>query len=118
MKVNYIFAAVLAFAVGMALPQQQPTPEQKEKQKAFMQKTMSMLTPEERAHQQGNGKINREEWMASHPARESTGLIPLPDLGTAMYKGEQGGLYPGGANTPPAAHLRAGLAISKTIVPL
>src|ERR1700742_4961611 len=98
MKVTYIFAAVIAFAAGLALPQQQPSAEQKEKQKAFTQKTLTFLTPEERAHQQANGKINRQEWMAAHPSRESTGLIPLPDLGTGMYKGEQGGLYPGGAN--------------------
>jgi hypothetical protein len=35
-----------------------------------------------------------------------------------MYKGEQGGLYPGGTNTLPAAHLKAGLALAKQIVPL
>jgi hypothetical protein len=118
MKVTYIFAAVVAFAVGLALPQQQVSPEQKKKQQEAQQRTMSFLTPEERAHLQSNGKINRQEWLAAHPARESTGLIPLPDLGTGMYKGEQGGLYPGGGNTPPASHLKAGLALAKTIVPL
>jgi len=56
--------------------------------------------------------------MTAHPARESTGLIPLPDLGTGMYKGEQGGLYPGGVNTPPTSHVRAGIALAKSIVPL
>lgn len=118
MKVTYIFAALAAFAVGLALPQQQLTPEQKKKQQEKNQQTMSFLTPEERAHLQANGKVNRQEWMAAHPARESTGLIPLPDLGTGMYKGEQGGLYPGGVNTPPPAHLKAGLALAKEIVPL
>jgi hypothetical protein len=117
MKVTYIFAAVAAFAVGMALSQQ-PTPEQKKQQQERMQKTMSFLTPEERAHLQSNNKVNREEWIAAHPARESTGLIPLPELGKAMYKGEQGGLYPGGVNTPPEDHLKAGIAIAKKIVPL
>src|ERR1700728_325101 len=118
MKVTYIFAALAAFAVGLALPQQQLTPEQKKKQQEKNQQTMSFLTPEERAHLQANGKVNRQEWMAAHPARESTGLIPLPDLGTGMYKGEQGGLYPGGVNTPPPAHLKAGLALARKIVPL
>jgi hypothetical protein len=56
--------------------------------------------------------------MTAHPARESTGLISLPDLGTGMYKGEQGGLYPGGVNTPPTSHVRAGIALAKSIVPL
>lgn len=119
MKVTYLFAGVAAFAIGLALPQQQgPSPEQKKKQQEFNQRTMTFLTPEERAHMQANGKISRQDWMAAHPARESTGLIPIPDLGTGMYKGEQGGLYPGGVNTPPAGHLRAGLALAKKIVPL
>jgi len=83
-----------------------------------MQRTLGFLTPEERAHFQATSRIDRQEWIASHPARESTGLIPLPDLGKGMYKGEQGGLYPGGVNTPPEGHLKAGIAISKTIVPL
>lgn len=67
---------------------------------------------------QGNQKVSREDWIKAHPARESTGLIPLPDLGTGMYKGEQGGLYPGGVNAPPIGHLKTGIAISKSIVPL
>ncbi len=45
-------------------------------------------------------------------------MIPLPDLGKGLYKGEEGGLYPGGVNTPPPAHLKAGVAIARTIVPL
>src|ERR1700756_1971833 len=118
MKLTYAIALATAFVVGMALPQQQMAPEAKKKQQEFMQKTRAMLTPEEQAHIAENGKINRQEWIAAHPARSSTGLIPLPDLGTGMYKGEQGGLYPGGVNTPPPAHLKAGLAIAKTIVPL
>src|SRR5215470_1034506 len=84
----------------------------------FRQRTMEQLTPDERAHLQANGKINRAEWIKEHPARESTGLIALPDLGKGMYKGEQGGLYPGGVNAPPKAHLQAGLEIARKITPL
>jgi hypothetical protein len=50
--------------------------------------------------------------------RESTGMIPLTDLGAGSYKGEQGGLYPGGASVPPAAHLKAGLALVRKIAPV
>ena len=71
----------------------------------------------ERNNQEQSAKRN-EGWAKEHPARESTGQIPLPDLGSGMYKGEQGGLYPGGKNTPPKAHLAAGLKIARTIVPL
>jgi hypothetical protein len=45
-------------------------------------------------------------------------MIPLSELGTAKYKGEQGGLYPGGVNTPPAAHQKAGLDLSRSLQPL
>ena len=46
-------------------------------------------------------------WSAfAAPARaQTTGLIPINDLGSQTYAGFQGGLYPGGANAPPAAHL-------------
>lgn len=41
----------------------------------------------------------------------STGLVPLNMLGTGQYLGAfEGGLYPGGLNTPPAAHHTEGQA--------
>src|SRR5579862_3378857 len=46
----------------------------------------------ERRNQAESAKRNAE-WAKAHPARESTGLVPLPDLGADMYQGEQGGLY-------------------------
>jgi hypothetical protein len=58
------------------------------------------------------------DWAKQHPAQDSTGMIPLPDLGAGKYKGEQGGLYPDGSNQPPQAHLDAGLKLMKQIVPL
>lgn len=32
-------------------------------------------------------------------------ILPLPELGSGFYQGEQGGLYPDGLNVPPAAYL-------------
>jgi hypothetical protein len=58
------------------------------------------------------------DYIRNHPPRDSVGIAPLTDLGTGVYKGEQGGLYAGGKNTPPPAHLKAGLAIAKSIQPL
>src|SRR5262245_52981624 len=60
----------------------------------------------------------RESWAKDHPARETTGLIPLTDMGKGTYQGEEGGLYPGGQNTVPAAHLKSGMGISQSIRPL
>ena len=39
--------------------------------------------------------------------KDSVGLIPLTELGTGKYKGEDGGLYGGGSNEPPPAHAAA-----------
>ncbi len=55
---------------------------------------------------------------ASDCATTSTGLVPLTELGAGSYQGMQGGLYPGGSNTCPTAHLEAGLQIANSIVPL
>jgi hypothetical protein len=52
------------------------------------------------------------------PRRDSTGLIPLTELGTATYKGEDGGLYGGGSNEPPPAHRAAALRALEQIRPL
>lgn len=46
-----------------------------------------------------------------------TGLTPLSDLGAGLYHGFPGGLYPGGVNTPPAAHQAAALAAAAQVVP-
>ena len=55
---------------------------------------------------------------ASNCAGTSTGLVPLTDLGAGLYLGQfEGGLYPGGSNAIPPAHLAAGLAAAVGIVP-
>jgi hypothetical protein len=44
--------------------------------------------------------------------------VPINDLGTGLYLGQyQGGLYPGGSSTAPAAHAAAGIAAGNAIVP-
>ena len=58
------------------------------------------------------------EYVKDHPPRESVGLTALTDLGTGYYQGEQGGLYPGGSNVPPAGHQKAGVKLGHSIVPL
>jgi len=54
---------------------------------------------------------------AADCARTTTGLVPLPELGTGTYKGTQGGLYSGGTNTPPAAYAAEGRRAASEIVP-
>jgi len=49
--------------------------------------------------------------------RPTTGLVPLTEL-TAKYKGQDGGLYGGGKNTPPKAHLEAAMKAAGQVKPL
>lgn len=44
--------------------------------------------------------------------------VPLTDLGAGTYLGFEGGLYPGGANAPPADHAAEGARRSARIEPL
>jgi hypothetical protein len=113
-----VLAVLLGDVAEFAAKGQQPSPTRAKQQEEFRRRTMELLTPEQSAHLQANRKVNRRAWIAAHPARASTGMIPLPDLGKGAYKGEQGGLYPGGENTPPPAHLRAGQQQARRIVPL
>src|SRR5712692_1950168 len=46
------------------------------------------------------------------------GLTPLNDLGNGTYLGYRGGLYPGGANQDPQAHLSDGLSLASQVTPL
>lgn len=48
----------------------------------------------------------------------TTPIIPLTDLATGTYQGEEGGLYPGGSNVRPASHDSDGIAFAKAVVPL
>lgn len=53
-------------------------------------------------------------------ARAAAGeaMVPIIDLGPGLYLGQfEGGLYPGGSNTIPAAHAAEGLARSDAITP-
>lgn len=51
-------------------------------------------------------------------AQTSLGLTALTDMGADSYQGQSGGLYPGGGNTAPGAHLSAGMSLASAIVPL
>jgi hypothetical protein len=64
---------------------------------------------------QAQAAARNQDWAKAHPPRETTGMVPLPDLGTGTYQGEEGGLYPGGKTTPPEAHLAAGVARAKQV---
>ncbi|MBL7152919.1 MAG: hypothetical protein ISS79_04330 [Phycisphaerae bacterium] len=57
-----------------------------------------------RARPQGEGRPQRDQALTG---KETTGMIPLPELVDGEYKGQRGGLYGNGKNTPPASHQAA-----------
>jgi hypothetical protein len=57
--------------------------------------------------------------LAIHDETPAAAATPLNDLGTGLYLNQfQGGLYPNGSNTVPAAHAADGLNRAATIRPL
>jgi Cu/Ag efflux protein CusF/lysophospholipase L1-like esterase len=52
------------------------------------------------------------------PKVDTSKLKPLTEMGTEVYQGYKGGLYPGGKNQRPAAHEKAGLSLAKGVQPL
>jgi hypothetical protein len=50
--------------------------------------------------------------------RETTGLVPITELGEGQYKGQTGGLYGSGQNAPPESHLKAAQERTALIQPL
>ncbi|HEY2415971.1 MAG TPA: hypothetical protein VGI40_27265 [Pirellulaceae bacterium] len=53
------------------------------------------------------------------PKLDTSALVALTDLpSSGEYHGKPGGLYPGGSNTRPAAHDKAGLELARQIRPL
>lgn len=56
--------------------------------------------------------------VAQQCHNDSTGLIPINDLGAGFFAGMQGGLYGKGSNIIPDAHLNSGLTQASAIQPL
>ena len=73
---------------------------------------------------EGNAQVLKAVRLGARTTQAATGKPsigqkPLDEMGAQeRYKGEDGGLYGGGKNEPPAAHLAAARAESAKIVPL
>ena len=82
------------------------------------------LTPDERAYlERARAEFQKKQAGVTKdrqgPARDTIGLKPLTDLaGAARYHGEDGGLYGGGENEPPAAQRAAALRAARQVAPL
>lgn len=63
--------------------------------------------PEGRRGERGQRPEGRRPRGPRAEGKETTGLIPLTEMGSKKYKEQSGGLYGNGKNTPPAAHQKA-----------
>ncbi len=111
---------LLTLLAPLALPQPQQEAEDQRLQEILLKRRGGEpLTAEDQAFFQTLTARRSAEFQKANPPRNSTGLVPLTELtGPATYHAEPGGLYPGGRNTPPDSHLRAGLDLARRIVPL
>lgn len=77
------------------------------------------LNQEERAYLERAKQQRRLQTQAAEPlpARETTGLVPLTEMGDGLYKEQTGGLYGRGQNVPPESHLKAAQVQTAMIVP-
>ncbi|MCX7013863.1 MAG: hypothetical protein NTW86_15150, partial [Candidatus Sumerlaeota bacterium] len=126
-------ALVLAFSVvgGVGLAQESKEPFDMQKaQKIFdRQKAGEKLSSEDQAYldkakelrqRQGGAKAGAASKADLKPnaAGTSVGFIPLSDMTTETYKGEDGGLYGKGKNEPPKEQMDAAMKAAKEIQPL
>jgi hypothetical protein len=87
------------------------------------QKSGEKLTPSEEAYLDKAKEIRRKGTADSKETastgRDKIGLKPLTEMTAEdRYKGEEGGLYGQGRNTPPEEHRQAAMAQAKRIEPL
>ncbi len=131
MKTPSLFCllAIVAFLLPGAAAAQEPIDFEKARQIMERGKRGDNVTPEERAYVQRAMKVRQEgkgkqtggkggNALPPPPPKWTQHLTPLTELGAANYKGEDGGLYGGGRNTPPSAHLEAALREAAKIRPV
>jgi hypothetical protein len=126
----FVAVAVLAPPGTNAAPaQEKPQASQAEpidfmRARALMRKKQQgeKLTADEEAYLQKAIAARRGQAgprPGAAEAKEKTGFKPLTEMSAEdRYKGQDGGLYGGGSNTPPDAHRQAALAAAARIQPL
>ena len=83
-----------------------------DEERAYVQRAMKARQEGKGSQPQGKGA------KGPPPAPWTEHLTPLTELGTAKYKGEDGGLYGGGKNEPPKVQFDAAMKESAKIQPL
>lgn len=110
-----VFVTMVMVSVTLA---NEPIDWQKARELLRREQQGQTLTAEEQVYL-NRAKQQRLQAQAGQvpPAKETTGLVPLTDLGEGVYKEQPGGLYGPGQNVPPQSHLQAAQTQTALIVP-
>jgi hypothetical protein len=125
MMKNRLRASVVValwFVTMMAVPTlgaNQPIDWQRAQELRRREQQGQTLNEQERAYLERAKREYAQKARANQapPARETTGLVPLTEMGEGLYKEQTGGLYGRGQNVPPELHRKAAQAQTAMIVP-
>lgn len=111
---------LLAMLVSLSPAGAQPLDWQRARELHRREQKGEALTSDERAYLERARSERRQRPAAniSVQSKETTGLVPVTEMGERQYKGQTGGLYGGGQNTPPDAHFKAAHEQTSLIQPL
>jgi len=106
-------------AASLSLAGDEPIDWERARDLYHREQTGETLTEEEKAYLQ-RAKSERQRTNSNEPPapRETTGQVPLTEMGEGLYKEQTGGLYGGGLNVPPEAHALAAEGQTALIQPL
>ncbi len=106
--------------VSMSPARDQPIDWQRARELYRRESQGQTLSSDERAYLERAKQERRRQAVAgiSAQGKETTGMVPVTEIGEGQYKGQTGGLYGGGQNTPPEAHLQAAKDQTALIQPL
>jgi hypothetical protein len=101
------FGLLTMVIVPMALANE-PIDWQRAQELRRREQQCQTLNEQDRAYLERARQQRRQQAQAAQApaAKETTGLIPIMEMGEGLYKGQTGGLYGRGQNVPPAALLQ------------
>jgi hypothetical protein len=118
------FRFVFPFLICISLAAQEAIDWNRAQQLHNKSQRGEKLSPEDQVYYErakaarAKGQGQNPQGRPAAPAPWTQHLTPLTELGTGKYKGEDGGLYGGGKNEPPKAHLDAAIKEAAKIRPL
>ena len=111
---------LLSLIASVSSAADQPIDRQRARELYRREQSGQTLTSDERAYLERAKTERRRQATTgiSVQGQETTGMVPVTEMGEGQYKGQVGGLYGHGQNTPPESHLKAAQEQTNLIQPL